>query len=230
MQAAPVEPGVLGARLRQQQQIDDPVMGTAEALEVEARSVLWPHARQWARIELTALSESGARRVEEYRFTPAVSSAELPAFGGPGLPVALVFERTPNGASRARMYSVQELSPQRAAVLRADTRLQAARDGADVLGRYFAALRAADLAATLECFEAQASLQDFDGTLHRGQAPLRGLFSRRYAKGAVLLRFCSRVEDGPRTALELLDETGRPALAIYERARSGLLAAVRLYR
>lgn len=230
MQAAPVDPEVLGARLRQQEQIDDPVIGTAEALEVEARSVLWPNVRQWARIELTALSENGARRIEEYRFTPQISSADLPAFGGPGLPVALVFERSPNGASRARMYSVPELSPARAALLSADTRVRSAREGADVLTRYFAALQTADLAGILDCFDEHASLQDFDGTIHRGHAQLRAVFARRYAQGAIRTRCCSRLDDGPRTVLELLDGAGRPALAVYERSRSGALAAARLYR
>ncbi len=230
MQSAAVDPEVLGARLRQQQQIDAPVIGATEALEVEARSVLWPHTRQWARIEPTALSENGARRVEEYRFTPALASADLPAFGGPGLPVAIVFERTPNGASRARMYSVAGLAPARTAVLSVDTHLQSARDGTDVLPRYFAALQAGDLPATLAAFDAQGSLQDFDGTPYRGHAQLRAAFARHFAHGGIRLRYCSRLDDGPRTALELLDGGGRPALAVFERAPGAALTAVRLYR
>jgi hypothetical protein len=230
MQRAAVDPEVLGARLRQQQQIDDPVMGATEALEVEAGSVLWPHTRQWARIEPTSLSENGARRLEEYRLTPAISSADLPAFGGPGLPVAILFERTPNGASRARMYSVEGLAPARAQVLSVDTHLLSARDGADVLSRYFAALQTADLPATLACFDAQATLQDFDGTLHSGHAQLRAVYVRRYAHGGIHLRYCSRLDDGPRSALELLDGDGRPALAVFERAPGGTLTSARWYR
>jgi SnoaL-like domain len=244
VQTAAVDPGVLGARLRQQEQIDDPVIGTARPLELEARSALWPHARQWVRIELTALLENGARRVEEYRFTPAMPSPELPSFSGPALPVAIVFERTPNGASRARLYSVQALAPARARVLAVDTHLQPALDGAEVLARYFAALQAADLAATLECFDAQGTLQDFDGAIYRGHAQLREVFVRRYARGGVRVRCCSRLNDGARSALELegtvqtatgqagagQESAWRPALLVCERSPGGALAAARLYR
>ena len=57
----PVDAEVLGARLREQSQIDEPSIGVAEPLEVEARGRLWPHASQWTQIELTEISSSGAR-------------------------------------------------------------------------------------------------------------------------------------------------------------------------
>jgi hypothetical protein len=224
-----VEPGVLGARLRQQQQIDDPLIGAAEPLELEARSLLWPHARQWALIELTGLLEDGARRLEEYRLTPATSAVDLPAFGGPGLPLAILFERTPNGASRARLYSVPALAGTRSSALAIDAHLQPPRDARDALARHLAALQAGDLAATLESFEPQGCLQDFDGALHCGREQLREVYVRRYARGGLRLSYCSRLQDGPRTALELQDATGRPALAVCERGRADALTAVRLY-
>ncbi len=229
MQPAPVDPGVLGARLRQQQLMDDPVIGRAEPLEVEARSVLWPHALQWALIELVSLTEDGARRVEEYRCTPAAPAAELPAFSGLGLPLAIVFERTPNGASRARVYSVRTLRRSRTAALAVDTHLQPGRDPSDALARHLAALRAGDVAAMLDSFDARGYLQDFDGAVHQGRTQLRALSGRCSERGGTQLRYCTCIQDGPHTALELLDAAERPALAVYERAAGGALAAVRLY-
>ncbi|MGH8207860.1 MAG: hypothetical protein ACRETK_13880, partial [Steroidobacteraceae bacterium] len=97
---SPVDPGVLGARLRQQTRIDDPIVGSADPLDVEARSALWPQAEQWALIELLQVADNGARRLEEYCFVPTAGVRGLPAFHGPGVPVAIMFERSPNGASR----------------------------------------------------------------------------------------------------------------------------------
>jgi hypothetical protein len=229
MQPAPVDPGVLGARLRQQQQIDDPAFGCAEPLELEARSALWPHARQWALIELTGWLNDGARRLEEYRFTAAPGASSLPPFAGPGLPVAIVFERTPNGASRARLYSVRALAARRAALLPIDPHLQpaAGRDGA--LGRHLAALQAADLSAALEAFGPEARVQDFDGEVYQGRSQLRAVHLAWSEHGGRKLRCCTRLDGSMRTALELQDEAGRPALAVYERDAAQHLAALRLY-
>lgn len=229
MQTGPVDPGVLGARLRQQQRLDDPIIGATEPLEAEARSALWPHARQWALIELTHVCENGARRLEELRFTPAPGAQGLPAFQGPGLPVAILFERSPNGASRARIYSAHALAAHRAPPLPPDEGLRLHLDAGDVLARCMAALQAADPDATLELFETDGYLQETDGAIRRGAASLRGAFERLYRRGAPGLRCCSRLDDGPVSALEIQFAEGRPALAVCQRAGSGRLAAVRLY-
>ena len=230
MRPGPVDLGVLGARLRQQTEIDDPITGPADPLEVEARSKLWPHAAWWARIELEQVSEgSGARRLEEYRFTPASTLGGLPAIHGPGLPVAIVFERSPNGASRARIYSARALVAQRAPMLPVDEHLQPARAADDVLGRHFAALARADLAATLEQFEEDGYLQLSSGEIHRGREHLRIELARCFESGGIELRFCSSMQDGPRTAFEVHLPGGRPAVMVYERGRSGRIGAVRLY-
>lgn len=229
MQAAPVEPEVLGARLRQQQLIDDPQHGERAPLVLEGDSVLWPHPSQWALIELLQVTESGARRLEEYRFTPARALPGLPAFQGPGLPVALVFERTPNGASRARLYSVPALRAHHPRSLMVDGHLAPGRDAADVLTRVSASLRAGDVEATLECFESEATLQESDGSIRHGAPALRAALARRLRDGAGAVRLCARLDEGARTALEVQLPGERAALGVCERSPSGLLSAVRLY-
>jgi hypothetical protein len=225
----PIDGEVLGARLREQSQIDDPSAGPAEPLEVEARGRLWPHASQWALIELTEVSSSGARRLEEYRFVPAREAQGVPPFVGSGVPVAILFERSPNGLSRARIYSVEELAPERAAPLPADMRLKLTRPD-DVVTRYFAALQAADVTAALACFEPQGYLQTAQGERFIGRERLRLPLSRWFRRGGMTVRYCERFDDGARTVLELLLPDAVPALWVCERGRSRALAGVRIYR
>lgn len=228
MQPAPVEPGVLGARLRQQQLIEDPQYGEHEPLQLEARSALWPHAAQWALIELVQITDGGARRLEEYRFTPANPAAEAPAYAGPGLPVAVLFERTPNGASRARLYSIPALRSQHPRSLRADARLSPGRSGRDALAALTQALQAADVTAAAALFEQQGSLQESSGALRLGGAQISAALARLMTRGATEVQCCTRVDEGARSALELqIDEW--PALMVCERGEQGLLRAVRLY-
>ena len=225
----PVDAEVLGARLREQSQIDDPTTGSAEPLEVEARGRLWPHVSQWAQIELTEISSSGARRLEEYRFVPARAAQSIPGFVGSGVPVAILFERSPNGLSRARIYSVEELASERAAPLPADIRLKLTRAD-DVVTRWFAALQDADLTAMLSCFEPQGYLQTSQGERFIGRERLRLGLTRWFRRGGLTVRYCERFDDGARAVLETLLPEGAPALWVCERGRSRALAAVRLYR
>lgn len=228
MQAAPVEPGVLGARLRQQQLIEDPQQGERKPLELEATSLLWPHAAQWAVIELEQVIDSAARRLEEYRFVPVRAMPELPAYQGPGLPVALLFERTPNGASRARMYATPALRASHRRSLPIDPHAAPGRDAADVLTRLARTLRDGDVAASTALFERDACLQLADGALRKGTAEIRATLERLLQAGAVNASYCTRLDEGTRSALELqLGE--RPALLVCERGAGGLLRAVRVY-
>jgi hypothetical protein len=226
---------VLGARLRQQQIIDDPQYGEREPLDLEARSVLWPHAAQWALIELIQVTEGAARRLEEYRFTPADGRApaggiaQVPSFTGPGLPVALLFERTPNGASRTRVYCTPAARAHHLRTLRTDAHLHAERDAADVLARLIGALSGGNPAAALALFEADARLQEPDGALSTGAAAIVPVLQQLYRTSGRAARLCTRLDDGPRTALEVLLEVDRPALVVCERSGGGLLAAVRIY-
>ncbi|HEX4024020.1 MAG TPA: hypothetical protein VHX52_04850 [Steroidobacteraceae bacterium] len=198
---------------------------------MEARSALWPQAPHWELIELLHVCDGGARRLEEYRFVPAAGARALPAFHGPGLPVAIMFERSPNGASRARVYSAREWAGARVALLALDPHLRVERSPEDVLARYFPALRSADVDATLALFEPDGYLQRSDGELFQGHARLRARFDESYRNGGIELGCCSRVDDGASTALETCRGGARPAVAVYQRgAGGGRLAAVRLYR
>ncbi|HWG75963.1 MAG TPA: hypothetical protein VN660_04145 [Steroidobacteraceae bacterium] len=228
MQASPVEPGVLGARLRQQQLIEDPQHGERAPLELEAKSLLWPHATQWAVIELVQVTESGARRLEEYRFVPARGMTDIPVFQGPGLPVALLFERTPNGASRARVYATPALRGQQRRSLPIDPHAAPGRDAADVLSRLARAARDKDLAASAALFERDARLQLADGAVRRGVAEIRATLESALRAGALDAGVCTRLDEQARSALEL--QLGdRPALLVCERGASGLLSDVRVY-
>lgn len=225
----PVDAEVLGARLREQSRLDDPTTGPADPLEVEARGRLWPQLPQWAQIELTEISSSGARRLEEYRFVPAHAAPGVPEFVGAGVPVAILFERSPNGLSRARVYSVEELAAARPAPLPADIRLKLTRAD-DVVTRWFAALQGADLNATLGCFEPQGYLQTASGERFSGRERLRLALTRWFRRGGLTVRYCARFDDGARAVLETLLPDGAPALWVCERGRSRALAAVRVYR
>jgi hypothetical protein len=225
----PIDAEVLGARLREQSQIDDPTTGPADPLEVEARGRLWPHAPQWAQIELTEISSSGARRLEEYRFVPARMAQNVPEFVGVGVPVAILFERSPNGLSRARIYSVEELAPERTPPLQADIRLKLTRPD-DVVTRWFGALQEGDLTATLGCFEPQGYVQTAAGERFVGRERLRLVLARWFRNGGITVRYCERFDDGARAVLETLLPDGAPALWVCERGRSRALAAVRIYR
>jgi hypothetical protein len=229
MQSAPVDQGVLGARLRQQTDIDDPITGAAAPMEVEARSLLWPHASLWARVELMQITQSAARRLEEFRFTPAAAIAGLPRIHGPGLPVAMIFERSPNGASRARLYSAHELVAERAPILPVDPHLTPERGPDDILARYFPVLHSAALEATLDLFEEDGYLQHSNGETYQGRERLRIDFTRFFQSGGIRLRYCNRMDDGPRTVFEAYMPSGRPAVAVYERGLTGRIGAVRLY-
>ena len=229
MQAAPVEPGVLGARLRQQQLIEDPQYGEREPLELEGRSVLWPDAARWALVELVEVTDSGARRLEEYRFTPARVTAEVPAFQGSGLPMALLFERTPNGASRARIYSTAQLRSIHPRSLGADRHLLSGRNDTDVLARLVRAVQQADVAASAALFEPDGSLQQSDGALRRGDPQIRAGLEQIMASGKGDMRYCTRLDEGSRSALEIQMPGDRPALVVCERGASGGLAALRWY-
>jgi hypothetical protein len=226
----PIDLDVLGARLREQTQIDDPTAGAAEPLEVEARSRLWPHTSMWALIELTSVCGNGARRLEEYRFVPAAHAEHLPEFQGGGLPVAILFERSPNGASRARIYSTRALAATRTPTLPADPRIVLKRAGDEPWARYVAALEARDMAAALALFSAQGYVQWSDGERYQGRARLHALFERALERSAGTVRYCSRFDDGPQTVLELLLPDGRPALWVFQREGTRSLAAVRVYR
>jgi hypothetical protein len=108
----------------------------------------------------------------------------------------------------------------------------------DVVGRYHDTVAAGDLSATLSLFEGQGRVHEPIGEsgVHRGTVELRQFFGRLLARGGMSVERCALTDNGSSCALEYnLTTWGDPFLphqagiAVYERARSGLLAAVRLY-
>jgi len=108
----------------------------------------------------------------------------------------------------------------------------------DVVGRYHDTLAAADASGTVAQFDRAGRLREPIGEarVHRGAVELRQFYDRLLARGGMAVERCSLTDDGSSCALEYnLTEWGdswlphQAGIAIYERARSGLLAAVRLY-
>jgi hypothetical protein len=108
----------------------------------------------------------------------------------------------------------------------------------DVVGRYYETLASGDPTGTVAQFDTEGSVREpiGEGRLHRGQVELQRFFGRLLAHGGISVERCSLTDDGSSCALEYnLTAWGdyllphQAGIAVYERARGGLLAAVRLY-
>jgi hypothetical protein len=108
----------------------------------------------------------------------------------------------------------------------------------DVVERYHEMLAAGDAGGILEQFGDDAELREPNGPpeVHRGRSELLRFFSGLFARGGISVERCSLTDDGVSCALEYnLTAWGsawlprQAGIAVYERARTGLLAAVRLY-
>jgi len=108
----------------------------------------------------------------------------------------------------------------------------------DVIGRYEDSLTRGDVSRLLEQFDADGVVRDPTGEEHvyRGMSELRRFFGKLLASGGIFRERCSLTDDGRRCALEynvtawdgmLLPH--QAGIAVYERARTGLLAATRFY-
>ena len=107
-----------------------------------------------------------------------------------------------------------------------------------VVERYHEELAAGDVPGTLRQLDAAAVVREPSGEAdeHRGTAELRRFYGRILATGGISVEHCSLTDDGVSCALEYnLTAWGRflvprqAGIAVYERAPTGLLAAVRLY-
>jgi len=228
MSSTVIDPESLAARLSDLKSIDDPHTGKALPSAVGQRSPLWPLAPHWARIELRQVTEQGARRLEEYAFRPVPDAAHLPIFPGADLPVAFMIERQASDAV-ARLYSAHQFVADRGPLLPVDAQLVPHRGPQDILARYFPTLHAAALEPTLALFETDGYLQHSNGETFRGRERLRIDFTKFFQSGGIKLRYCNKTDQGAITALECFMPSGRPAVAVYERGRTGLVGAVRLY-
>lgn len=107
-----------------------------------------------------------------------------------------------------------------------------------VVERYHERLAAGDVAGTVEQFDAAGVVREPTGEAyeHRGTAALVRFYGRLLASGGISVERCSLTDDGNSCALEYnLTAWGsilvphQAGIAVYERAATGLLAAVRLY-
>ncbi len=109
----------------------------------------------------------------------------------------------------------------------------------DVVGRYRGALAAGDTDAIVSTFTPDGYYREPSGPhpAHRGAGELRSFFTTCFgAGGGIGLQDCVVTDDGVRCALEYNclrwgrhDLTPQAGIAIFERSRDGLLAAVRVY-
>jgi len=109
----------------------------------------------------------------------------------------------------------------------------------DVVGRYHDCLARGDVSGILEQFAPGGELREANSpeALHRGAEALDRFFTVLFARGgAPVLEQCAVADDGTSCALEyLVTGHGRwlgppqAAASVFERADTGLLAAVRMY-
>jgi hypothetical protein len=109
----------------------------------------------------------------------------------------------------------------------------------DVVGRYQSALARGDLQAILQTFEDDAIAREPSGGEYKyqGQERLREFYGMLFSQsGGIPLDHCTVTDDGVRCAVEYNvtawgDKPLPPqaGVAVYERGRSGLLSAARIY-
>jgi SnoaL-like protein len=109
----------------------------------------------------------------------------------------------------------------------------------DVVGEYQAALTEGDAARIVATFESDGCFREPAGGEFRvcGTPDLTEFFTRFFsAGGGIVLEHCTVTEDGTRTAMEFnavrwggVDLPPQAGIAVYERGRSGKIAAARVY-
>jgi hypothetical protein len=109
---------------------------------------------------------------------------------------------------------------------------------ADVVGEYQAALAAGDKDAWVGTFETDGCFREPAGGEHRycGTEALRQLAEAFFARGGIILEHCTVTDDGTRVGLEFnavewggVKMPHQAGVAVYERGRTGRLAAARVY-
>jgi hypothetical protein len=232
------EPDALVRSFAGRPRVNDPraghVEGTRELRTFVSETVDWLRERA-AAVEKLALARTHIRTVEE---------VVLQLLGDNGrqieLPVAIVADRNPDRTLKTiRVYhSMWALTGEhtiRPPLLPADPELHA--EGA--VGDYQRALAGGELEGILRTFEPDGYAREPSGGayVHRGVEGLRTLYAHMFANGGgIPLEHCSITDDGVRCAVEYncvrWGVTGLPpqaGVAVYERGRSGLLEAARIY-
>jgi ketosteroid isomerase-like protein len=216
-------------------QVDDPQFGriTADTFPdyVTAASA-WLQQRR-ARVETVALTYTSTRAVAEQILHLEQDGKAIP------LPIALVGEMDGEKLTAVRLY--HSLWPLigghrvRPPLLPTDHNLVMP----DVIGRYQDALARGDLEVILQTFEDDAIAREPSGGeyKYKGMERLREFYGMLFSQsGGILLQHCTVTDDSIRCAVEYNvtawgDQPLPPqaGVAVYERGKSGLLAAARIY-
>jgi hypothetical protein len=210
----------LAAKLSQQTRIDDPFTGSASPADVEARSLAWPTRAEWSDVTHVGTLARNGRRLEEYLYVPAA--------GGQAQPIAIMFVEDAE-APHARLYGQHQWVEDRGPILPVDPAVKGGDGPDDVLTHYFAAIGQSDIETALTLWDEKGYIQHSNGDTYRGPERLRADFEKFFKAGPIKLGYCNRMDDGDRCAFECYMPSGRPAVAVYDRAGPDKLAAARLY-
>ena len=216
--------------------IDDPiggrVRGRAELVRFVAERRAWLVARA-ARLELVRTTSDNRHTVVE-----ALLHLRLPDTTV-DLPVAVVGDRADAiHVTAIRVYHshwpLEGRHEIRHPLLPRDSTIVLR----DVVAEYQRALAAGDAAAAVATFETDGYFREPSGGIyvHRGRESLRQFLTAILAGGGIQLEHCSVTDDGTVAAIEF-NAVGfgtrrlepQAGVAIYERGRTGRLAAARIY-
>jgi hypothetical protein len=216
--------------------IDDPIAGRVAGRERVGRFVEgrreWLVARE-ARLEPFRTTHTPARTVVEWLLHLHHEGEAVP------LPVGVVgAHQRGNGLDAVRVYhSLWPLIGEhkvRPAILSLDESIELA----DVVARYQQALKAGDVESIVGTFEPDGYFREPAGGEHvyRGTEKLHEFMAMILAPGGIGLEHCTATDDGVVCAIEFNAVTfgseplvPQAGLAVYERGKSGLLHAARIY-
>jgi hypothetical protein len=217
--------------------VNDPrvghVEGTREFRAFVSGTVGWLRERD-ATAENVALTRTPTRTVEEVMLSLTNDQGRRVE-----LPVAIVADRNPERTLKTiRVYhSIWLLAGEhrvRPPLLPADPDL----DLEGIAGDYQRELAEGDVEGVLRTFEPDGYAREPSGEpyLHRGMEGLRGFYKFILAKGGIPLEHCTLTDDGHACAIEYnmirwgdSEIPAQAGVAVYERGRSGLLSAARIY-
>jgi ketosteroid isomerase-like protein len=232
---AAADAGGIAGLLSEMAVVDQPLWGTARG-----RAEVWvmvPRAGGWlanrkVSLRHVATTADDERAVAEHVMTLVIDGRPVE------LPVAVVAEARGGVISAVRTYhSTWPLSGTRGLrtpVLPHDPNIVVPA----ILERYQRALAAGDLEGILDAYEDDGYAREPSAVeyVYRGKARLRQVHTMQFLRGGIPLEYCSLTGDGLRWAIEyncvrwgktqIVPQAG---VAVYERGRTGRVAAARIY-
>ncbi len=217
--------------------VDDPISGRVVGREAAERFVVdkgaWLKERQ-ARLEHFRTTQTEERTVVEWIVHLVLEGKDVQ------LPVAVVGQRGIVGSGLEMIRVYHSMWPLigahqvRTALLPTDKTLQVS----DVVETYQHALAVGDVDEIMSVFEPDGYFREPAGGdyIYQGTETLRQFMSSILALGGITIEHCTVTDDGVACAIEfsavkfgphpLIPQAG---VAVYERGRSGLLHAARVY-